>query len=116
MTALLNSLGLTDTAENQIYVNSAVEWLNTRTILDVELADYANWQSSVKLFILKYAQLMSTRTGVASESISGLSQSFVTGQSLEASIYELTVGILGKDVLKSTATVFSGEDGWDYGC
>lgn len=111
MKDLLKALGLPDTTENVLNAESAVEWLKIHTTIDT-----TNLSSSVKLFILKYSQLMTNYTGVASESISGLSQSFVTGQSLDSQIYELAVALFGADCLKSTVTVISGEDKWDYGC
>ena len=116
MEELLVSLGIVSTAESLLYVGSAVDWLHNKTIVTVDTEHPDNIPASVKLFILKYLDLMKISTGVASESISGLSQSFVTNQSLEAKIYDLAIGILGSDVLKSTVTVHSGEDCWDYGC
>lgn len=116
MEQLLADLGINNTAENTIYVNSAVEWLNSNTTLSLDITANKNWQYSVKLFILKFVELMNKSSGVASESIGNLSQSFVTDKELVSQIYELATGLLGRDVIKSTVTVFSGEDNWDYGC
>ena len=115
MQLLLESIGLADTPENTLHVESAIEWLNAHTIYEIDKDSVKNIKSSVKLFILKFSELMTSHAGVASESISGMSQSFVTGQSLESKIYELAVSLLGSDAIKSTVTVFSGEDRWDYG-
>lgn len=115
MQSFLESIGLADTSENRLYVNSAVAWINKNTTYSFEKA-CIDIPDECKLFIVKYSQLMSTQAGVASESISGMSQSFVTGQKLENSIYELAVALFGKDAIKmSNVTVFSGEGKWDYG-
>lgn len=109
MSELLESLGLPNTTENTLYVDSAIAWMKENTTLNTEAPT-----STMKLFILKYTQLLTNHAGVASESISGLSQSFVTGQDLVNQIYELARAILGAGCLKSTVTVFSGEDRWTY--
>lgn len=113
---LLESIGLSSTPENTLYASSAIEWIKLHTTLEVNPDKPDTLSAAVKLFILKYAQLISTHSGVASESISGLSQSFVTGQSLKTKIYELAIALLGEDCLKSTVTVNAGERVWKYGC
>lgn len=112
MSTSLESIGLSDTPVDNLYAEAALEWVKRNTTL---VTDTENLSPSVKLFILKYSQLMTNHTGIASESISGLSQSFETGRSLEAQLYELAVSLLGADCIKSTVTVFSGEEKWDYG-
>ena len=112
MDALLETLGLTETIENKMYAEAAVEWLKKHTVYQ----DFGNpsvLPSSVKLFIYQYPQLV-INAGVASESITGMSQSFVTGQALESQIYQLAIALLGIDSIQSTVTVHSGEDRWDY--
>lgn len=116
MTKLLASIGLAETPENALYARSAIEWINEHTTLKIAADDPEKLSAGVRVFVLKYSQLMTSHTGVASESISGLSQSFVTGQSLEMRIYELAIALLGVNCLKSTVTVRAGEDIWDYGC
>lgn len=114
MQKLLEAIGLPDTPENKIYVGAALKWLAKHTTCEVDSTE--ELAPDVQLFILKYSQLMANHAGVTSESISGMSQSFVTGQKLDDEIYKLASAILGSDVLKSTVTVFSGESRWDYGC
>lgn len=116
MEALLKLVGLSNTPENALYARSAIEWVKTRTTLKINMDDPSSLPANVQLFIIKYSQLMTINTGVASESISGMSQSFVTSQSLEMKIYELATALLGLDCLKSTVVVHSGESPWDYGC
>lgn len=114
MTELLKSLGMSDTPENALYARSAIEWVKQHTILKIDTDNPSSLPAAVQLFIIKYSQLMTISSGVASESISGMSQSFVTGQSLEAKIYELATALLGLDCLKSTVVVFSSESKWEY--
>ena len=116
MSKLLESIGLQNTPVNELYARSAVEWINKHTTLKVDPECNTDLSAAVQLFILKYTQLLTINSGIASESISGLSQSFTTGQSLESKIYELATAVLGKDCLLSTVTVHAGESKWDYGC
>lgn len=63
-----------------LLVESAFNWINDNTTLkiDVENDDLTKLPSSVKLFIVKYFDLMMLSPGVHSESIEGLSQSYDT--------------------------------------
>ena len=115
MNNLLEALGVANTPENSIYAETALYWLKVNTYVEID-ESFENVQSAVKLFVLKYIQLMSIQAGVSSESISGLSQSFTTGQSIRVQLRSLAAELFGLDALKSDVTVFSGESVWDYGC
>ena len=108
------NLGSEPNDRNVLTVESALDWISNNTVIQVDNLEALS--ANVKMFILKYIDLMNITSGVASESIEGLSQSFVTGQSLETQIYNLAVAFLGLMNLKSNVIVFSGEDGWDYEC
>lgn len=58
---------------NEVIRESALEWISKNTTFDVTADPLP---ASVEMFIGKYAEVMGLRPGVASESISGLSQSF----------------------------------------
>lgn len=62
-------------------VESALEYVKTNTTLNFDLTDIDSIKelpSCVKLFVIKYNELISRETGVTSESIAGMSQSFET--------------------------------------
>ncbi len=64
-----------------LLTESALHWVKDNTTLDFDYnkdEDLANLPAPVKLFVLRYFDIMSTSGGVASESIEGLSQSFVS--------------------------------------
>lgn len=66
-------LDVTD-AETKIMVDAALSWIQENTTL--EISPDEELPSNVKLFIVKFCDLMSTTAGVASESLGGMSQSF----------------------------------------
>ncbi len=114
MQELLKAIGLPDTPENKIFAGAAIKWLSKHTTCNVDSINQLD--VDVQLFVLKYSELMANRAGVSSESIGGMSQSFITGHNLDNETYALATAVLGADVIKSTVTVFSGESRWDYGC
>ena len=64
-----------------LLIESAFHWVNNNTVLDISYNDDNVLEAlspNVKLFVLKYFDLMSLSAGVSSESIEGLSQSFDT--------------------------------------
>lgn len=71
-------IGLVD-AQTTIMVESALQWVNTNTTLAIDFNDdkaLSNLGANVKLFIIKYLELMGTNSMIASESLGGMSQSF----------------------------------------
>ena len=64
----------TNDARTVLTINAALEWLGENTTIDTE--DIEHLPSCAKLFMIKYSEISSLQTGVASESIEGLSQSF----------------------------------------
>ena len=62
-----------------LLIESAFHWVNDNTDLNIDYNDsqtLRNLTPNVKLFVLKYFDVMSISPGVSSESIEGLSQSF----------------------------------------
>lgn len=66
----------TDDTETKIMVDSALMWVAENTTLEIGTDN--ELPSNVKLFVIKYCDLMSQTYGVASESLGGMSQSFST--------------------------------------
>lgn len=64
-----------------LIVESALEYVKANTNLKLDLTDTDSIKAlpaCVKLFVVKYNELISRETGVTSESIAGMSQSFET--------------------------------------
>lgn len=66
----------TNDAETAIMVESALDWIAEHTTLDIDAE--AELPANVKLFIVKFCDIMSHSSCVASESLGGMSQSFST--------------------------------------
>ena len=67
------NLGVTLSPKYILVIQSAFSWIAQNTTLEV---DYDAVQPYVKLFVLKYMEVMALRAGVSSQGIEGLSQSF----------------------------------------
>lgn len=66
-------------ARTVIMVESALQWVNSNTNLVIDSNDdeaLSTLGANVKLFIIKYLELMGTNSLIASESLGGMSQSF----------------------------------------
>lgn len=64
---------------DQLYVESGLEWLRDNTTLEIDLADVEtikNLPGSARLFLVKYCELLSRDTGITSETVGPMSQSF----------------------------------------
>lgn len=72
------NLGITLDATSEIIINSGLEWLSENTTIDMN-----NLPSCAKLFLIKFSEIQNMPTGVSSESIEGLSQSFDTSNKAE---------------------------------
>lgn len=67
---------------NELIGNAALEYISENTTLTVDLNDVTTLEAlpfAAKLFIIRYDEIMSASSVVASESIEGLSQSFNVG-------------------------------------
>ena len=94
---------------------AALEWLAEYTTLEINLADpeaaYVSLPARAQLFVEKYTELLTRKTGVASQSIEGLSQTFASADNSAALIWQLANTLLRKD-LKSQVTVFPAVRRW----
>lgn len=92
------NLGLPNNAETLLMIESALNWVLDNTTLKFDIdkdEDLKALPAQVRLFVLKYNELMSISAGVASESIEGLSQSFNSGDK-SALLWEIAESLLGK--------------------
>jgi hypothetical protein len=67
-----------DTADSEItiMIEAALDWVDENTTLNIDRK--AELPNNVKLFVVKFCDLMTQTVGVSSESIGGMSQSFST--------------------------------------
>lgn len=73
------NLGLPNDAETLLMVESALQWVLDNTTLGFDVTNIEELKAlpaPVRLFILKYNELLSKDQSVSSESIESLSQSF----------------------------------------
>lgn len=69
-------LGIPLTDGNLLKVESAFEWIADNTTFTVDMNALEALPASVRLFIVRFVEIMSMGAGVQSESAEGLSQSF----------------------------------------
>lgn len=96
-----------------LLVESGLLWVLKNTTLKFQIdsvKDLERLPANVKLFIVKYVEIMRLRSGITSESISNLSQSFDTTDK-NALLWEAAEELLS-DVLKSRATFVSARNRW----
>ena len=87
----MNNLLDTKNPETAIMVDAALDWVEKNTTLEI---DRENLPSTVKLFVLKYCDLMH-QTGIASESLGGMSQSFSTSSGIGLALSDLATQLFG---------------------
>lgn len=94
-------------------VESGLNWVLDNTTLKFDMnndEDLRALHSNVKLFLIKYYEIMSMRSGISSESISGLSQSFDTTDKTTL-LWQYANELLSK-WLKSQMTFYQAEQRW----
>lgn len=92
---------------------AALEWIAEYTTIPVDLADpeaYNSLPARAQLFVQKYSEILTRKTGVASQSIEGLSQSFGSTDS-GALLWQVAATLLQND-LKSQVRVFPAKRRW----
>ena len=91
-----------------LVVNSAFDWLGENTVLNVDMDNIDTLKALppvAKLFVLKFLDIMSLGTGIASESIDTLSHSFESDKSalLRQYAQELLAGYMKSQVIVTPA-------------
>lgn len=92
---------------------AALDWMREHTTLAIDTGsaeEIAALPACAKLFVVKYAETISMKQGVASQSIEGMSQSFHDGDRA-ALIVQLANTLLGP-YLKSQARAFPAKRRW----
>ena len=99
-TESLQALSITEEPDTAtlLYVESALDWLQDNTTLKFDKNNEDSLKAlpaGAKLFIMQYRKIAEADSTVASESISGLSQSFNTSNK-NALLYDMAQQLLGK--------------------
>lgn len=98
--AELKEAGVPIEAEDALTVlkaESAIEYISNNTTLTADITDADTIKAlpaQAKLFIVKYCALMNAETGVSSESLGGMSQSFDTSNR-DGLLLDLASSLLG---------------------
>lgn len=98
-----------------LFVESALNWVNNNTSLTIDYNDdevLNKLPANVKLFVIKYIDLMTLSAGVSSESIEGLSQSYDTTSKADL-LWQYANELLGS-YMRSQMTFTSAKSGWTY--
>lgn len=96
-----------------ITIQSALEWVLDNTTLEFDIDDIEQIKAlsaRVKLFCIKFFELQNISSGVSSESISGLSQSFKSDE-IDALIWQYAKELL-YPYLKSRVHFVSAKKKW----
>ena len=108
-------LGITPiNTQTTLMVESALNWVQENTTLKFDCnndEDLKALPAAVKLFVLKYLDIMGITGGVTHESIEGLSQSF-TGDK-NGALWDFAEQLLSK-WLKSSVSFIPATPAWRY--
>jgi hypothetical protein len=87
-------IAIDDTSVAALYAESALDWLGENTTLTIDKEKLSDLPAGAKLFIMKYGEIMSADTTVASESLGGMSQSFKS-ESRYSLLQDLATELIG---------------------
>lgn len=96
-----------------LIVESAFDWIEENTTLEIDLTDKEKLEAlpaCVRLFIVRFFDVMTMTAGVQSESIEGLSQSFSSADK-GVLIWQYAEELLGK-WLKSRVRFVAAKNRW----
>lgn len=94
-----------------LQAQAAIEWLADHT--KINTTQIEKLPACAKLFIVKFCEINNLQSGVASESIEGLSQSFNTSDK-ESMLWDIANTLLGSYLISRVRFVVA-QDKWIYG-
>lgn len=83
----------TNDTEMAIMVETALDWVKENTTIKID--PDKELPSNVKLFVIKFCELLTPTVGVASESLGGMSQSFSTSGGTGLLVADLATQLFG---------------------
>lgn len=94
-----------------LIIESGLCWINNNTNYEIDIDNLPDTiPANIKLFLLKFYELYSIQSGVTSQSISGLSQSFNLPD-IETTVKNYADDLLG-DYLKSDVSFVQASGKW----
>lgn len=103
-----------DDAMELLRAEAALDWMAQSTTLKFDKADVESIKAlpaCAKLFVVKFGETMRLKSGVTSQSIEGMSQSFDTSEGTDDLIMALAKSLLG-NYLKSQVTIYQAKRRW----
>ncbi len=97
--------------EEVLLIESALTWTQDNTTLEFDVNNDAELEAlpaNVRLFVMRYIDIMSSPVGVTSESISGLSQSFNTSSTKTDLLWQYAQELLDKWLIGNVKFVEAG--------
>ncbi len=113
----LNAAGIPIPANDAMALlraQAALDWMEEHTTLVFDQADAETIEAlpaCAKLFVVKFSEALRIKSGVTSQSIEGLSQSFDSGEGPDGLIWALAGSLLGR-YLKSQCKVYQATRRW----
>lgn len=86
-------------AQTVIMVESALQWISRNTNIATDLTDPG---ADIKLFIIKYIEVMGMNSVVSSESLGGMSQSFVVDADKFDLLWQYAYSLFGDEAMSSS--------------
>ena len=96
-----------------LIVESGLEWVRDNTTLKIDMDNLEALSSSVRLFLVKFFDVQMLSTGITSESIEGMSQSFDTSDK-KALIWQYAEELLGNYLIRGIRFI-SAKNRWQNG-
>lgn len=100
-----------DTSTALLCAESAIDWIELNTIIDVDRTNLSSLPAGAKMFIVKYGEIMSNNATVASESLGGMSQSYNTA-ARNSLLYDTALSLL-ENYMKSLVEFTASQSRWD---
>ena len=100
-------------SQSVLMVESALNWINDNTTFNVDHEDdeaLGKLTANIKLFVIKYVDIMSMRPGISSESLGGMSQSFDSTTKSDL-LWQYAYELLG-DSVRSQFSFTSAKSRW----
>lgn len=104
---------LEDTPEALLQALAALEWLHEHTTLEFDPStpeSIKDLPARARLFLCKFIEISSSPSGISSESMEGMSQTF-SSQSRDSRLWQEAQGLLD-GLLRPTVKFFSSQRRW----
>lgn len=94
-----------------LLVENALIWVQKNTKITFDIEDLTTLTADIRLFIVKYVEVMRLRAGITSESIGGLTQSFDT-KDLNTAMWQIATEVFTDDELLPNCEFIGAKNRW----